>query len=172
MDERTTGLGLIRDKPEAYRVALEEIAAIVSGESDPIANLANAVAILRERLGFFWVGVYRKDGDDLVLGPFQGTVACTRIARGHGVCGAAALRGETLVVPDVHAFAGHIACDSRSRSEIVIPLRDSNGALRGVLDVDSERLDDFGEDDRSGLESIAASLAPIWPIAGAQPSRA
>jgi GAF domain-containing protein len=162
MKEAQAPAGRILDKREAYRVALAEIKALIDGEPDLIANLANTVGVLRERLGFFWVGTYRLEGKDLVLGPFQGTVACSRIAIGRGVCGAAAERGDTIVVPDVHVFPGHIACDSRSRSEIVVVLRDRDGALRGVLDVDSDRGDAFGEEDRLGLEAIAAQLAGIW----------
>lgn len=156
--------GQIGAKDEAYRVALAEIAAVTAGESDLVASLANAVAILRERLGFFWVGVYRLEGEVLVLGPFQGTVACTRIARGRGVCGAAFERGETLVVPDVRAFPGHIACDTRSLSEIVVPLRDEAGAMRGVLDADSDRPDAFDGRDREGLEAVARALARVWGV--------
>ncbi len=162
MREAGAAAGRIEGKSAAYRLALSEIGALVDGETDLVANLANAVAVLRERLGFFWVGVYRLDGEDLLLGPFQGTVACTRIAVGRGVCGACAARGETIVVPDVHAFLGHIACDSRSRSEIVVPLRDRDGSLRGVLDVDSERLGAFDEEDRAGLEAIASRIAGVW----------
>lgn len=165
MRETSLPYGRVDAKGEAYRVALAEIGSLIDGETDLIANLANAVGILRERLGFFWVGTYRLEGDELVLGPFQGTVACARIARGRGVCGAAAERGETIVVPDVHAFAGHIACDARSRSEIVVPLRDRQGTLRGVLDVDSDRPDAFDDEDRRGLERIAAALAKVWPAA-------
>jgi GAF domain-containing protein len=172
MEERAVPAGRIDGKSEAYRVAVREIGALVAGEPDAIANLANAVAVLRERLGFFWVGVYRLDGGDLVLGPFQGTVACSRMAPGRGVCGAAAARGETILVPDVHAFPGHIACDARSRSEIVVPLRGTDGRLRGVLDVDSDRIAAFDDVDRAGLEAAAAVLAPIWEIGGAANGRA
>ncbi len=154
--------GRIEGKREAYRVALAEIGALVDGETDLVANLANTVSILHERLGFFWVGTYRLEGSELLLGPFQGTVACSRIAVGRGVCGACAARGETIVVPDVHAFPGHIACDARSRSEIVVPLRDREGALRGVLDVDSEQPGAFDQEDRAGLEAIAGRIAGVW----------
>jgi GAF domain-containing protein len=163
MEPQKTLYGRIENKQEAYRVAAQEIEALVAGERDLIANLGNAVAVLRERLEFFWIGTYRLEGDDLILGPFQGTTACSRIALGRGVCGAAAARGETILVPDVHAFPGHIACDARSRSEIVVVLRDSDGRVRGVLDVDSERPAAFDEIDRAGLEAVARILAASWP---------
>ena len=163
MESEKTLYGRIADKREAYRLAVSEIEALVAGERDLIANLGNAVAVLRERLNFFWIGTYRLEGDDLLLGPFQGTTACSRIALGRGVCGAAAARGETILVPDVHAFPGHIACDARSRSEIVVVLRDSEGRVRGVLDVDSDRPSAFDEIDREGLEAVARILAATWP---------
>ncbi|MFN0150395.1 MAG: GAF domain-containing protein [bacterium] len=155
--------GRIADKHEAYRAAAAEVAALVDGEPDLVANLANAVAVLRDRLGFFWVGTYRLDASELVLGPFQGTPACTRIAVGRGVCGAAISRDASIVVPDVEAFPGHIACDSRSRSEVVVVLRDRAGRARGVLDVDSDELASFDDVDRAGLESVAAALISAWP---------
>lgn len=155
--------GRIADKREAYRAAALEIASLVEGEPDLVANLGNAVAVLRDRLGFFWVGAYRLVGAELVLGPFQGTPACTRIAIGRGVCGAAIERDASIVVPDVEAFPGHIACDSRSRSEVVVVLRDREGRARGVLDVDSDLPSTFDEIDREGLEAVAAALSAIWP---------
>ncbi len=155
--------GKIADKHEAYRAAAAEVASLVDGESDLVANLANAVAVLRDRLGFFWVGTYRLEASDLVLGPFQGTPACTRISVGRGVCGAAIARDTSIVVRDVEAFPGHIACDSRSRSEVVVVLRDRAGRARGVLDVDSDHLAMFDDADREGLESVAAALSSIWP---------
>lgn len=144
-------------------MAAAEIASLVEREPDLVANLANAVAVLRDRLGFFWVGTYRLLGAELVLGPFQGTPACTRISVGRGVCGAAIERDASILVPDVEAFPGHIACDSRSRSEVVVVLRDRAGRARGVLDVDSDRLATFDDVDREGLESIAGALTSIWP---------
>ena len=163
MESEKTLYGRVGDKREAYRVAASEIEALIAGERDLVANLGNAVAVLRERLEPFWIGTYRLEGSDLILGPFQGTTACSRIALGRGVCGAAAARGETILVPDVHAFPGHIACDARSRSEIVVVLRDVGGALRGVLDLDSDGPAAFDEIDRAGLEAVARILAPIWP---------
>jgi GAF domain-containing protein len=132
--------------------------ALIAGERDWIANLANVAAALKEGFGFFWVGFYRVVGGELVLGPFQGPIACTRIAFGRGVCGHAWREGGTVVVPDVDAFPGHIACSSLSRSEVVVPIRNRSGEIVAVLDVDSERLDDFTEVDRDALERIARIL--------------
>jgi GAF domain-containing protein len=160
--ERTTSPGAIADKREAYRVARSEIVALIEGEDDLVANLGNAVATLKERLDPFWIGVYRLEGEGLVLGPFQGTPACTRIAVGRGVCGTAVARGETIVVEDVNVFPGHIACDSRSLSEIVVLLRDREGRVRGVLDVDSDRRAAFDAVDRDGLEAVAEVLRDVW----------
>lgn len=135
---------------------LPELRALLDGEPDPIARAANTAALLWHGLpGLNWAGFYLLQRDTLVLGPFQGKPACTRIPLGRGVCGTAAVRRETVIVPDVHAFPGHIACDSASRSEIVVPLiRD--GELLGVLDLDSPQLARFGEADRAGLEAAAA----------------
>jgi len=144
------------DRSRAYAEAIAEIRSATEGETDPIANLANTAAILFEKLPFSWIGFYRVVGAELVLGPFQGKSACVRVARGRGVCGAAWERGATVVVPDVHAFAGHIACDPESRSEIVIPLRAPDGVVWGLLDVDSREVDDFGAGDRARLEEAAA----------------
>ena len=144
-----------------YERAIEEIRAVSAGESDAVANLANAAAILFERLPFSWVGFYRVVGEELVLGPFQGRPACVRIARGRGVCGSAWDAGEVLVVPDVHAFEGHIACDPLSRSEVVLPLRTPRGVVWGVLDIDSDRVNDFGEEDVAQLRRVAALVERI-----------
>lgn len=141
------------NKAERYRELVPQIEAVITGEPDLIANLANVSAMLREGLGFFWVGFYRNIGDELVLGPFQGPLACTRIAFGKGVCGAAAARQETILVPDVDLFPGHIACSSRSRSEVVVPLV-SAGKTQMVLDVDSDLPDDFSSIDVEYLEEI------------------
>lgn len=141
------------DKAERYRQLLPQLEALVSDEPDLVANLANLAAALRQTLGFFWVGFYLVKQDELVLGPFQGPVACTRIARGKGVCGAAWLQKQTLIVPNVDEFPGHIACNSASRSEIVLPaFKDGEVAL--VLDVDSDHLAAFDETDRSCLEQV------------------
>ncbi|MGV3704490.1 MAG: GAF domain-containing protein [Arcticibacter sp.] len=140
-------------REEQYRSLIPQIAGLLDGETDLIANLANVSAALKEQFNFFWVGFYLVKGDELVLGPFQGPVACTRIARGRGVCGAAWDRGETLIVPDVDAFPGHIACSSLSRSEIVVPIF-KDDAVVGVLDVDSSSLAEFSEVDQQYLEEI------------------
>jgi L-methionine (R)-S-oxide reductase len=142
------------DRATVYAELAPQIEALVEGEPDLIANLANVAAVLKEAFGFFWVGFYLKKGDQLVLGPFQGPLACTRIDFDSGVCGHAYTTRETVVVPNVEEFPGHIACSSASKSEIVVPMFDSNGDVFGVLDVDSDRLDDFGEVDSEGLERI------------------
>jgi GAF domain-containing protein len=135
---------------------LPELRALLGGESDAIANAANTAALIFARLPRLnWAGFYFLQGDTLVLGPFQGQPACTRIKLGDGVCGTAAARQETIVVPDVHAFPGHIVCDSASRSEIVVPLNVA-GKFSGVLDVDSPELDRFGAAERALLEAMAA----------------
>ncbi|WP_373723496.1 GAF domain-containing protein [Bacteroides heparinolyticus] len=144
-------------KEEKYRALLPQIKSLVSGEDDLIANLANVSAALKETFRFFWVGFYLAKGDELVLGPFQGPIACTRIRKGRGVCGTAWERKETLVVPDVDAFPGHIACSSLSRSEIVVPLKRGD-TVWGVLDIDSERMDSFDETDARFLEEIGSLL--------------
>ncbi len=143
---------------ERYRVLEESLVALLDGEPDALANLANAAGLLAgslERIN--WCGFYLRRGEDLVLGPFQGKPACVRIPMGQGVCGAAATRCETLVVPDVNRFPGHIACDPASRSEIVVPILE-NGVLRGVLDVDAPETERFGEEDRVGLERFVEAL--------------
>lgn len=137
-----------------YDSLVPQIAALVDGEPDLIANLANITAALREAFGFFWVGFYLNKENQLVLGPFQGPIACTRIAFDRGVCGAAYTRRETIVVPDVEQFPGHIACNSASKSEIVVPVFDRAVIVTMVLDVDSDRLDDFSGVDADGLERI------------------
>lgn len=136
---------------------LPQIAALIREEPDMIANLANIAAALKEALGFFWVGFYRMIARELVLGPFQGPLACTRISLDRGVCGAAARARRTIVVPDVNQFPGHIACSSRSRSEIVVPLVVGD-EVPLVLDVDSQRLADFSATDARYLEQIVALI--------------
>lgn len=144
-------------REEQYRSLIPQIAGLLEGERDLVANLANVSAALKEQFNFFWVGFYLVKENELVLGPFQGPVACTRIGRGKGVCGASWERGETLIVPDVDAFPGHIACSSLSRSEIVIPLF-SQDRVVGVLDVDSSELDAFDQIDQKYLEEIVKLL--------------
>jgi len=130
---------------------------LLEGEHDQVANLANVAAALKEQFGWFWVGFYLVKGDELVLGPFQGPVACTRIRKGRGVCGTSWAQASTLIVPDVEKFPGHIACSSLSKSEIVVPLFKDDEVI-GVLDVDSDELDQFDETDRHFLESIVALI--------------
>ncbi len=140
-------------KKERYDVLLPQIEALVHGEEDLVANLSNIVAALRQSMGFFWVGFYLVKGKQLVLGPFQGPIACTRIDLGKGVCGASWKEKKTMIVPDVDQFPGHIACSSDAKSEIVVPVM-RDGEVVGVLDVDSDRLDDFDSYDQEGLERI------------------
>lgn len=147
-------------KPELYRDLVSSLGALLEGETDPIANLANASALLFAGLDRInWCGFYVLRGGELVLGPFQGKPACVRIAMGKGVCGTAADSRETLVVPDVQVFPGHIACDEASRSEIVVPIL-VGGTLVGVLDVDAPETSRFDEHDRAGLEAFVAALVP------------
>lgn len=144
-------------KAEKYAELLPQIKAVVSGESDLIANMANVASMLHETFRFWWTGFYRVVDGELVLGPFQGPLACTRIAKGKGVCGTAWQQRHTLIVPDVDAFPGHIACSSLSRSEIVVPvIRQSE--IIAVLDIDSEHLSTFDDTDRENLEKITSML--------------
>ncbi|MDB4412507.1 GAF domain-containing protein [Akkermansiaceae bacterium] len=146
-------------KSERYARAKERIRALCEGELDEIALMASVVGVLHHEMeGFFWTGFYRVIDGGLVIGPYQGPVGCLRIAFGKGVCGTAAETGETQVVPDVHAFLGHIACDARSKSEIVVPLRNREGELTAVLDIDSEELRNFDEVDRGYLEEILSEV--------------
>ncbi|MDB5126532.1 GAF domain-containing protein [Mucilaginibacter sp.] len=141
------------NKEEQYQSLIPQIEALLYGEPDLVANLANIAAALKEQFKWFWVGFYLVKQDELVLGPFQGPVACTRIAKGRGVCGSAWQQAETLIVPDVDKFPGHIACSSLSRSEIVLPLFHNNEVV-GVLDVDSSELNEFNETDAKYLTQI------------------
>ncbi|MGM9796819.1 MAG: GAF domain-containing protein [Parabacteroides sp.] len=145
------------NKRERYATLLTQVASLLDGETDLIAGMANMAAALTQTFGFFWVGFYRVIADRLVLGPFQGPIACTRIAFGKGVCGTAWERAETVIVPDVDAFPGHIACNSASRSEIVVPVK-AAGEVIAVLDIDSDRLGAFDEVDRRYLEQMVALL--------------
>jgi L-methionine (R)-S-oxide reductase len=142
---------------EKYESLIPQLKALIEDESDIVANMANVAAALKETFGFFWVGFYRVDGEQLVLGPFQGPVACTRIAYGRGVCGTAWKEGQTLLVPDVDQFPGHIACSSLSRSEIVVPAF-KESKVCAVLDVDSDSLDAFSETDAVYLQKIVSLL--------------
>jgi L-methionine (R)-S-oxide reductase len=147
-------LPVTTDRKTRYDVLFPQIEALVSTESDLTANLANISAALKEAFGFFWIGFYLVKEGQLVLGPFQGPVACTRIPFHKGVCGACYTRQETIVVPDVDQFPGHIACSSASRSEIVMPVFHRNGTVAMVLDVDSDSLCNFSEIDVAGLQKI------------------
>ena len=149
-------------KTEIYQEIAAQIAAVIDGETSRTARYATAACLLSEAFeSFFWTGFYVVDPDkpqELVVGPYQGSLGCLRIPFGKGVCGAAAERRETIIVEDVHAFPGHIACDSRSNSEIVVPVFDESGALAAVLDVDSETFDAFDVQDKAGLEVICKTL--------------
>jgi L-methionine (R)-S-oxide reductase len=142
------------DKTAQYQSLIPQIEALLYGENDLVANMANVCAALKEQFNWFWVGFYLVKSDELVLGPFQGPVACTRIAKGKGVCGSSWEQGQTLIVPDVENFPGHIACSSLSKSEIVVPVFGQNNEVLGVLDVDSEELNQFDDTDALYLEQI------------------
>ena len=148
------------DKNETYKLLLAQVKAMVKDESDPVANMANVAALIQEAFHFWWTGFYRVINNQLVLGPFQGPVACTRIGFGKGVCGTSWKERKTLVVEDVEQFPGHIACSSESKSEIVVPLMKNNEVI-GVLDIDSERLATFDQTDKEWLEQIAEATAAV-----------
>lgn len=144
-------------KSEIYQSLEKQIKALIDGEPDLVANLANVTAALKQQFGWLWVGFYLVKNEELVLGPFQGPIACTRIRYGKGVCGTSWQKAETLIVPDVEKFPGHIACSSLSRSEIVVPVIRNNKVI-AVLDVDSELLDQFDETDKKYLEEICTAI--------------
>ena len=144
-------------KENKYQLLTEQIRNLIEGETDMVAIMANVCAAIHEMMGFWWTGFYRVIGDELVLGPFQGPVACTRIQRGKGVCGSAWAQQQTLIVPNVDEFPGHIACSSMSKSEIVLPLM-KDGECVGVLDIDSNELDSFDEIDAKYLRQILESV--------------
>ena len=150
------------NKLDIYEDVAKQIAAVVEGETSATARYATAACLLNEAFEyFFWTGFYVVDPlkpKELVVGPYQGTLGCLRIPFGKGVCGACAERGKTLIVKDVHAFPGHIACDARSNSEIVVPVFDTDGKLAAILDVDSTEIGSFDEDDKTGLEAICKAL--------------
>ena len=148
-------------KSERYALLRKQVESLTEGESDLTANLANVAAAIQQSFQFWWTGFYLVRGEQLVLGPFQGPVACTRIPFGRGVCGTAWQRRETVVVPDVEAFPGHIACSSASRSEIVVPIL-RNGEVLGVLDIDSRELATFDDEDAAGLEAVCATLEKLF----------
>ena len=152
----------LMNKKEIYKDVAGQIAAVIDGETSVTARYATAACLLNEAFDyFFWTGFYVVDPlkpTELVVGPYQGTLGCLRIPFGKGVCGTSAQKGETIIVEDVHAFPGHIACDSRSNSEIVVPVYDKNGKLAAVFDVDSTEIGSFDEDDKEGLEAICKTL--------------
>ena len=145
------------NKEEEYQSLLPQIKGLLTGETDLVANMANVAAALKEQFEWFWVGFYVIKNNELVLAPFQGPVACTRIQKGRGVCGTAWTRAETLIVPDVAKFPGHIACNSLSKSEIVVPVK-RNGEVVAVLDIDSEEYNVFDDTDKKYLEEIAGLI--------------
>lgn len=150
----------MQNRQAAYEEAVNEIRAVIDGEPDLIANLSNTVAILKEKFGFWWIGFYLVKQEQLVLGPFQGPVACTRIHMGKGVCGTCWQKKETIIVADVHQFPGHIACSAASNSEIVVPVM-KDGEVLMVLDIDSIEYNDFNEIDQKYLEEIAVLMAQL-----------
>ena len=145
-------------KEEQYKLLVSQIASLIDGERDMIAVMSNVAAAIHQTMGFWWTGFYRVVGDELVLGPFQGPVACMHIPYGKGVCGTAWQRAETVIVPDVEQFPGHIACSSESKSEIVVPVFGSNNAVVAVLDIDSEKLNTFDDIDCKYLEKICRMI--------------
>ena len=148
-----------QEKERRYRRIAEQLKDLFRKTADPVARMATAAALLHAKMpGLLWTGWYLLRGGDLTVGPYQGPLACLVLPAHTGVCWAGIDRGEAVVVPDVHAFPGHVACDSRSRSEIVVPLRDAGGAVVGVLDLDSRNLGHFDEADREGLERVAALI--------------
>ena len=149
------------DKKEKYESLLPQIEALVTTEEDPIANMANVASALKYGMDFFWVGFYLVKDEELVLGPFQGPIACTRIQKGKGVCGTSWEKAETLIVPNVDEFPGHIACSSDSKSEIVLPVI-VNGEVVMILDVDSDKLSDFDEVDQLHLEKLMQLIANFY----------
>ena len=146
-------------KEEKYKLLVSQVASLIDGESDQIAVMANVSAAIHQSMGFWWTGFYRVIGDELVLGPFQGPVACMHIPYGKGVCGTAWQRAETVIVPDVEQFPGHIACSSESRSEIVVPVFGPEGKVIAVLDIDSTQLSTFDDTDRKYLEQICSLIS-------------
>lgn len=146
-------------KEEKYKLLVSQVASLIDGESDQIAVMANISAAIHQSMGFWWTGFYRVIGDELVLGPFQGPVACMHIPYGKGVCGTAWQRAETVIVPDVEQFPGHIACSSESRSEIVVPVFGPNEKVIAVLDIDSTQLSTFDDTDRQYLEQICSLIS-------------
>ena len=158
----TVNIDKTEDKATQYAMLLEQVKVLTASESNRIANLGNICSLLKYEMDWYWVGFYVVDGDELVLNCFQGTLACTRIAKGKGVCGLAWERNETIVVEDVNAFDGHIACSTETQSEIVLPVRNKRGDCIAVLDVDSEQLSTFDETDAKGLETIVKHIETLF----------
>lgn len=151
------------DRSSLYAALYPQVQALLAGERDPVAAMANLCAAVQEAFHWHWTGFYRVLNGELVVGPFQGPVACSPIAHGRGVCGTAWAEGRVITVPDVDAFPGHIACSPDSRSEIVVPLRGRSGAVAAVLDVDSSKLNDFGPVDERGLAQLCRLIEPLLP---------
>lgn len=150
----------MQGKKGRYERLYKQLQELLAKQGNHLSRMATIVAVLHHKMEhFFWTGFYLLDGEDLIVGPYQGPVACQLLERDKGVCWAGIHRGESIVVPDVHKFPGHIACDPRSKSEIVVPVRDAQGKVTGILDVDSNREDAFDEEDRLGLERIVSLLA-------------
>lgn len=145
-------------KEEKYEQLIPQVKALVDGETNSIANMANVCAALKEVFNFFWIGFYLVENDQLVLGPFQGPVACTRISKGKGVCGTAWSENKTMLIPDVEHFPGHIACSAQSKSEIVLPFYNGQNQIAGVLDIDSDQLNSFDKTDSQYLEKLLNEL--------------
>jgi GAF domain-containing protein len=153
-----------KDKNLRYKLIYDQAEALLTAETNQLANMANLCSVLKYGMEFFWVGFYLVEETELVLGPFQGTVACTRIAKGRGVCGTAWAEEQTILVENVDHFPGHIACSSLSKSEIVVPLFDINNNIFGVLDVDSDKLNDFDEIDQHWLELLVGLIQPYYSL--------
>jgi L-methionine (R)-S-oxide reductase len=149
-------------REERYRTLIPQLVSLTDGENDFTANLANIIGALKQTFHFFWVGVYLVKTNELVLGPYQGPIACTRIRKGKGVCGTSWDKKQTILVPDVEQFPGHIACSSASRSEIVVPVFDEKGEVVLVIDVDSDLIDDFSDADARYLEEIAGLISVLY----------
>lgn len=151
----------ITDRALAYEALIPQVRALVGDEPDPVAVMANTAAAIKQVFNWLWVGFYRVSGNELVLGPFQGPIACARIGFGQGVCGSAWAEQRTIIVPDVDLFPGHIACSSAARSEIVLPIRGRQGSVVAVLDIDSDQPDSFSSVDAEGLRHICAPLEQL-----------
>lgn len=162
MSEQPIVLPGTKDRITLYSALAPQVRELLKEERDPVAAMANMAAALREAFGWHWIGFYRVMGAELVLGPFQGPVACSRIGHGKGVCGTAWAEEKILIVDDVEKFPGHIACSPLSRSEIVVPIRDHSGRVAAVLDIDSSEPADFGEVDAHALDRLCALLEPLF----------